>query len=115
MSTLHPTRIPISVTLHMNVSAGVHESGLETSQILSKANEVLYMSPNTICPTHSLSAQHTSKSQLQFNESQCRYQPTTTPISTVPTADVYYTTNKAEPGQRPLKIPLTVLRWVLEI
>ena len=37
MSTLHPTRIPVPVTLHMTVCAGVHESGLDTSQILSKS------------------------------------------------------------------------------
>ena len=46
MSTLHPTRILHPVTLYMNISAGVHESGLGTSKLLPKANEVLYITPN---------------------------------------------------------------------
>ena len=93
MSALHPTRIPVPVTVSTN--AGAYDSNQETSNILSKANEVLYMTPNTIYPTQPMSVQYTP--ETQFTASQGKYQPNTTittNTTTVPTTGVYNTTNK---------------------
>ena len=57
MLALHPTRIPVPVTVSTNADA--YDSNQETSNILSKANEVLYMTPNTIYPTQPMSVQYT--------------------------------------------------------
>ena len=88
MSTPHPTRIPKPVTSHSNTGVNVHVQGLETSQILSKANEVLYKTPNKIDPADSYSTQCTVPSRS--NEQQGYYQPST--ITTNPSINVHSTT-----------------------
>ena len=92
MPMLHPTRIPIPVTTHintgMNVQEHVQEHALETSRILSKANEVLYKTPNKIDPSVSIS-------QSQSSEQQCHYEPFIITTTTIPSTKVYFTQTRS--------------------
>ena len=53
MAASHPTRIPVPVA--SGTGAGAYQNNIETSSILSRANEVLYMQPDNFYPTQPIS------------------------------------------------------------
>ena len=85
-----PTRIPVQVPVTYNqdagVEAGAYDSCQETSSILSKANEVLYVTPDNIYPTQSMAV------RTQFSAPQGKHQSVTT-SSTITTACPFTTTS----------------------
>ena len=86
MSTTQPTQHPALVQepliLSMNVAQTAPDNVLETSNVLSDANKVLYMTPNKLYP-HTSSDVYIQESR--FNGPQGKYIPT-------PTTNVYTTT-----------------------
>ena len=83
ISTMSQPRTPGLVPTSMNTCTGIQSNSLETSNVLSKANEVLYMNPNQMYSLQLPPVQNTSLQQ--FSEPQYKQQVTNTDSRTTTT------------------------------